>query len=46
MAWDSLAACDVKVHPRLSLAVRVAPDQAHDCEVNAKVDTVHSTATG
>ena len=41
--WDSLTAFHVKVHPHLSLAISVAPDQEHTCEVNAKIDTARAT---
>lgn len=40
--WESLTACDVKVHPRLALSVPVAPDQAYECQVDARIDTGHA----
>jgi len=36
--WDSLETYSVKVHQDLELRVEVDPNQAHNCEVDAKVD--------
>jgi hypothetical protein len=40
--WESLTACDVKVHPRLALSVPVAPNQRYECEIAASMDTGHA----
>ena len=40
--WESLTACRVMVHPRLALSVPVAPDQAFECEIDARIDTGHA----
>lgn len=43
VSWDSLTACEVKIHPRLSVVVKVPSDDGHDCRVNAKFDLAEAS---